>query len=265
MPKISVLMPAYNSENYIREAIDSILNQTYGDFEFVIVDDCSTDGTWEIIKEYAKKDKRIKPLRNKKNSGVTVSLNNGLKKCSGEIIARMDSDDISTADRFEKQIKLMDKYDVVGANIIFIDENGKRFGKRKYSNDISGVIRLESPLAHPTVMFRKELVDKYGGYDEGYSNSQDYDLWLRFYSKNARIKNIDKYLLKYRIHLHSVKNSKTKNILRNTIRIKLKANKNYNIRLGSLGWCRLACENLLLVLPERLVLKLFYLLKGIKR
>ncbi|MFW6383201.1 MAG: glycosyltransferase family 2 protein, partial [Nanoarchaeota archaeon] len=149
-PKVSVLMPAYNSQDYISDAIESILSQTYTDFEFVIIDDCSTDDTWKIIKKYAKNDKRIKAFKNVKNSGVTVSLNNGLEKCSGDYIARMDSDDVSLPKRLEKQVEVLEngKADVVGTNIYFIDEQGKVFGKRKYEPVTGKIIKLESPLAH---------------------------------------------------------------------------------------------------------------------
>ena len=102
MPKVSVLMPAYNSEKYIAEAIESILNQTFSDFEFIIINDGSTDKTAEIVNGYARADKRIKFINNKKNQGLIAVLNQGLDLCRGEYIARMDSDDIAINDRLEK-------------------------------------------------------------------------------------------------------------------------------------------------------------------
>lgn len=259
-PKVSVLMPAYNAQDYIGEAIESILNQSFADFEFIIVDDCSTDKTWQIIKDYSKKDKRIKPFKNKKNSGVTLTLNNGLKKCSGEYIARMDSDDISMSQRLEKQISYMEKnnIDVLGANIIFIDENGKSFGKRKYSKNIKKTIKLESPLAHPTVVFRKKLIDKFGGYEPEFNSAEDYDLWLRLWLKGARISILNMFLLKYRQHRDTIKQTKTKKTLKTTIKVKLNAYKNYGLRPGIKGWLRLMAEASLIVLPKDLILGLFY-------
>ena len=107
MPKISVVMPAYNAEKYIGESIDSILNQTYGDFEFIIINDGSRDSTKEIILSYS--DNRIVYLENEINSGIVVTLNKGLKYATGEYIARMDADDIAVAERLEKQIEFMEK------------------------------------------------------------------------------------------------------------------------------------------------------------
>ena len=128
MPKISVVMPAYNAEKYIGEAIESILNQTFKDFEFIIINDGSVDHTKEIIREY--NDPRIVLLENDKNRGIVLSLNKGLDAATGKYIARMDADDIATKDRLEKQLEFLQvkSYDMVGCNAIKIDENGKEIG-----------------------------------------------------------------------------------------------------------------------------------------
>lgn len=258
-PLISVVMPAYNASRFIGEAIDSVLNQTFTDFEFIIIDDCSTDDTWKIISGY--KDKRIRAFRNKGNSGVTVSLNAGLKHARGTYIARMDADDISLAKRFEKQVKVLEEgYDVVGCSLVFIDFNGKRVGSRVYSNDISKVIRIESPLAHPSVMFKRSFLDRVGVYDERYTASQDYDLWIRFYMNGAKTHNLSSKLLLYRQHSGAVKNVHTKKTLRNVIDIKKNAKKK-GFTLGFWGELRLFGERLLSLMPKRLVLLLFYLVK----
>ena len=122
-PKISVVMPAYNAENYIREAIDSILAQTFRDFEFLIIDDGSTDHTVEIIRSYS--DSRIRLYQNERNMGVAATLNRGLDLARGEYIARMDADDISLPERFAKQAAYMDAHPdvaVCGSNIILFSE-----------------------------------------------------------------------------------------------------------------------------------------------
>ena len=115
---ISVAMPTYNDEKYIAEAIESILNQTYKNFELIIIDDCSKDDNWKIISEYAKKDKRIKAYRNEKNRGISYNLNLAIKKAKGEYIARMDGDDTCTSDRFEIEIKELER---TGADLIWTD------------------------------------------------------------------------------------------------------------------------------------------------
>lgn len=108
-PKVTVLMPAYNAEKYIETAIESILNQTYKDFEFIIVNDCSTDSTLDIIERYAKQDKRIKIISNKENQKIAQTLNNGLKEAKGKYIARLDADDWSYPERLEKQVNFMEE------------------------------------------------------------------------------------------------------------------------------------------------------------
>lgn len=258
-PKVSVVMPAYNAEKYLSEAIESVLNQSFKDFEFIIIDDCSTDNTSKIALEYASKDKRIKYFRNEDNVGCTASLNNGLKHSKGEFIARMDSDDVCHKKRFEEQIKALKKYDVVGSNIVFIDEHGKKLGGRKYSNDVDKVIRIESPLAHPTVMFKKSLL-KQSFYDERFEASQDYDLWIRLYLEGAKFFVVQKDLLLYRLHSTSTKSLKTKKTIRNVIKIKKKAKKQ-GLKLGFKGETRLLIERLVLLLPKKVILSLFNLLK----
>ena len=255
-------MPNYNNEKYLPEAIESILKQSFKDFEFIIVDDCSTDNSWDIIEEYAKKDSRVRAYRNYVNSGVSKTLNNGLDKCSGELIARMDSDDISFKTRFEEQLKLIDVgFDVVGSGIELINSNGKKIGLRKYSNEIDKVIRIESPLAHPSVMFKRELIEKYGKYENNFPVSQDYDLWLRFYSNGAKIINSSKVLLKYRIHKTQVKTLKTKKVIKTVLLIKNRAKKKYGIKFGFEGNIRILLERTLLLLPSKFILFLFYLIR----
>jgi len=260
-PIISVVMPVYNSEKYVSEAIKSILKQTFKDFELIIIDDCSTDKTFKIINEYTKQDTRIKYFRNQQNLGCTASLNKGLKHAKGKYLARMDADDVSHKERFKEQVKILDKgYDLVGTNIIFVDEKGKKKGTRKYSEDIKKIIRLESPLAHPSTMFRTSFLKKTGTYNEKYYSAQDYDLWIRFYLNNAKITNIQKELLKYRLHKETIKNIKTKNTIRNTIIIKKEAKKK-GLKLGLKGELRLLTEQLILLMPKKIILLLFKILK----
>ena len=127
-PKISVVMAVYNGERHLREAIDSILNQTFADFEFVIIDDASTDRSGRILQEYAGKDKRIVIIGNETNMGLSKSLNKGIRLTKGEYIARMDADDISFPDRFEKQVKFLDDHNdigILGTHYLQMDIGGK--------------------------------------------------------------------------------------------------------------------------------------------
>ena len=210
-PAISVVMSAYNSEKYIAEAIESILNQTFKDFEFIIINDGSTDKTLEIIKNYSRKDKRIKLIKNTKNLGLIKSLNKGLKAARGKYIARMDADDISLPERFKIQYDYLEKnieIFLIGSGVIQIDKKGKEILK---SRPITGVkkikriLRKRNCIAHPTIMFQN---DQNIFYREKMLYCEDYDLYLRLLHKKNKLDNIKELLLKYRISPDSITNSK---------------------------------------------------------
>ena len=202
MPKISVIMPVYNGEKYLREAIDSILNQTFSDFEFIIINDDSKDSTEEIIKSYD--DNRIVYLKNEQNLGVAGTLNRGLDIAKGEYIARMDADDISMPQRFEKQVAYLDKNQdvgVLGSNVIVFtetEENKTEFPCNE--KDVRIHLFINSQLAHPTVMTRRSLVeDGIYRYDSTWEGREDYELWTRIVQK-SKICNLPEPLLRYRKH-----------------------------------------------------------------
>jgi glycosyltransferase involved in cell wall biosynthesis len=200
--KISVVMPCYNSEKYISFAIESILNQTFSDFEFIIVDDGSTDKSKDIILSY--NDERIKYIY-QENSGCAVACYRGCKEAIGEYIARMDTDDISEKNRFEEQVRFLNThpdYILVASACTYIDENGAIIGrsfpytansniKRRLLQGLQG-----SPIAHPTVMYRKVAYEKSGGYI-GVRTGEDFFLWNKM-AKFGKYKNIKKCLIKYR-------------------------------------------------------------------
>jgi len=211
-PKISVIMSVYNGEKYLREAIDSILNQTFTDFEFIIVNDGSTDNSLEIIKSY--EDERIKIINNEQNIGLTKSLNKALKQARGEYIARQDADDISFPNRFEEQVKYFVEHlemALLGTSIYKIDENGKITGKRLAlaKPSIKDLFR-ENQFNHGSVMFKKEVVDELGYYDELFNYSQDYELWIRI-AKHYEVRNLTQTLYKLRTHREKVRFKKKEN------------------------------------------------------
>ena len=208
MPRVSVIMPVYNVEKYVGEAIESILNQTFTDFEFVIINDGSTDDTASIIKQYAKKDKRIKFVNHSKNKGLIAVLNEGLGLCRGEYVARMDSDDISLQTRFEKQIAYMDKH----PECVFLGAWCEKFGENitkqifKYRNKIKlfDLLVYGCNFAHPTAMIRNNIVKKYKiNYDINYPHAEDYAIWSDF-AKYTEIHNLQEVLLNRRWHASNV-------------------------------------------------------------
>ena len=202
-PLISVVMSVYNSEKYLTEAIESILNQTYENFEFIIVNDGSTDNSLEIIKEYIRQDERI-VLIDRENKGLPYSLNEGINIAKGKYIARMDADDISLPERFEKQIEYMKKneLDSCGSYIKVFSENSNKTIVRKNPinhKDIKFTLLFFSCLAHPTVMFKKVVFDKVQ-YHIDYKVAQDYQLWVEISMAGFKIGNIPEVLLNYREH-----------------------------------------------------------------
>ncbi|ODS37371.1 hypothetical protein BEH94_07800 [Candidatus Altiarchaeales archaeon WOR_SM1_SCG] len=206
-PEVTVLMSVYNGEKYLREAIDSILNQTFKDFEFLIVNDGSTDKTAEILKSYD--DHRVKIINNKKNIGLTKSLNKGLKVARGKYIARMDADDISMHERLEREIYFLEThqdYAVVGTFLKILDEDSEviRHLERPIKDaDIREFLNNDNCIPHGSVMVRKACLLDVGFYDESIARSQDYELWLRL-SEKYRLANIPEYLYAWRAHKENI-------------------------------------------------------------
>ncbi len=206
-PKISIIMPIFNVERFIKEAIESILNQTFNDFEFIIINDGSTDNSFKIIKEYAKKDNRIIIINNSKNLGIIKSLNLGLKKAQGKYVARMDGDDISKPKRLEIQYNFLEKNKdifLVGTGSEKINENSKIISIHNPIVSEKKIIKTlpkKNCFRHSSIMFRNE---KNIFYREKMHFVEDYDLYLLLLSKNKRLLNLPFYLLKYRIRENSI-------------------------------------------------------------
>ena len=203
MKKISIILPVYNAEKYISQTLDSIINQSFSDYELIIIDDGSTDDSSKIINNY--RDDRIKYYKNIKNSGIVFSLNRGLEIASSEYIARIDSDDICLKDRLLHQFEFLEANKNVGVcscNIKYIDASGNEgeIIKMPLSSDETKINFLfGNPIIHPASMFRRELALRVGGYTVGMEPAEDYDFWLKL-SEICDIQNINEVLLKYRVH-----------------------------------------------------------------
>jgi len=224
-PMVTVLMSVYNGERFLKEAIDSILNQTFTDFEFLIINDGSTDRSVEIIESY--EDPRIRLINNEKNLKLIASLNKGISLARGKYIARMDCDDVSMPDRLEKEVDFLEKsldYGLVGTYYTVIDGEGKDQYNVSYpsSNELIKLfLSLNCPLAHGSIMGRTELFKQnlYGS-EESYA-VEDYELWTRM-SKVTKIHNIPEYLFKYRIYGESFSDTKTQLMYNQTLEISKK-------------------------------------------
>ena len=205
-PKITVLMSVYNGEKHLHEAIDSILNQTCKDFEFLIINDGSTDRTAHILQNY--NDPRIKIINNEENMGLVKSLNKGLSMARGEYIARMDADDISLPERIAKQVQYMDEHPevgILGTWIECIAENV--INQNRYFPSTPGftgwTLFFDNCIAHPTVMMRRNVIESLGFYRSKFLHSEDYDLWTRA-NGVTQLTNLPHALLRYRISKDSI-------------------------------------------------------------
>jgi glycosyltransferase involved in cell wall biosynthesis len=209
-PVISVLMPVYNAERYLTEATDSILKQTYTDFELIIINDGSTDRSLEILEGFARQDSRIR-LISRENRGLVATLNEGLSLAKAPLIARMDADDIAFPDRFYIQKNYLDNNPgvlLLGTRVLIIDEDGDAICDMvsHFSHDdiVNGLLSRQGQLVyHPSVMFRKKEVLAIGGYRNKYPHVEDLDLFLRL-AETGNIENLSTILLKYREHLQKI-------------------------------------------------------------
>ena len=201
--KVSVVMAVFNEQNHLEAALDSVLGQGI-DLEFVVVDDCSTDRTPDILARYQKANKCIVVIRNEKNLGLAASLNIALKRCHGDFIARMDADDISKPGRLLAQTNFLTAHpeiDVLGGNAQLIGPEGVKLA----ITDLpltqeairKSIVRI-CPIIHPSVMYRSSFVKRFEGYDTNLKRCQDYDLWLRSID-SSRFANMPDVLIDYRV------------------------------------------------------------------
>ncbi len=210
--KISVIMPVYNGEASVGNAIDSILSQTFSDFEFIIINDGSTDNTACVVKRYQEADKRIIFIE-QQNCGLTVSLNRAIKLAKGQYVARQDADDISLKERFQCQLELLERQGnigFVGSNYGLIDKDGRLFDFgyiRSNSQDISRRLKLNNVFCHGSIMFRRKVLEAAGRYRDFFKYAQDYDLYLRLIESSLP-GSVNKVLYYRRLLLGSISISK---------------------------------------------------------
>jgi len=204
-PLVSVIIPVYNAEKYVEQAVRSIMNQTYKNLEILITDDCSTDGSFAILQKLAEEDARIKLFQNEQNQKIVRTLNALVERATGKYIARMDADDISLAKRIEKQVAFLEAnadIAICGTNAWHIDEKGKRTKKTCLpltAEDNQFFLQFYSTFYHPTVMFRSQVY-KQNLYSQDFLYAEDYELWCRLvFEKGVKGANLGEALFEYRI------------------------------------------------------------------
>lgn len=209
MPKISVILPIYNAEDFITDSINSILNQSFRDFELILIDDASSDRTPQLLTRIS--DPRIRRVRHDENRGLIASLNEGLQFARGSFIARMDHDDIALPDRFSQQLNFLELHQsigVIGTGYRLIDSAGLvglTYRPPKTHEEINWAMSFLCPLAHPTVMVRREILISNGGYSESAAFAEDYDLWERL-SYKVKFANLPEPLMLLRKHGRNMTN-----------------------------------------------------------
>jgi glycosyltransferase involved in cell wall biosynthesis len=205
MPSVSVLMPVYNGASYLKESMESILNQSFEDYEFLIVNDGSTDESAIIIDSFH--DSRVKHVKLNANEGIVNALNTGLSKALGEYIVRMDADDIALPQRIERQVEFMNRNSKVGIAGSWVNYFGAKKGIMQTPvshEEILWALTVDSAIFHPSIIFRKRLIDETGfNYSAAYPHAEDYAMWVEL-SDKATLANIPEVLLNYRFTESSV-------------------------------------------------------------
>ncbi|TMK25452.1 MAG: glycosyltransferase family 2 protein [Actinobacteria bacterium] len=219
-PRVTVLMAVHNGEQYVRQSIQSILGQTFEDFELLVVDDASTDGTAAIVESFG--DGRIRVLRNERNVGQVPSLNRGLRESRGPYVARIDADDTSKPTRLQRQVEVLDAQQhvaLVGTWVDAVDERGRRLGSLRqvlddYVDFLYRTLVMQVYISHPAAMYRRDEVLALGGYDEEAAPSEDKDLWRKLALERREARIVAEPLVLYRVHAEQLSQTQTERQLR---------------------------------------------------
>ena len=270
-PLITVYMPVFNAAKFLHQSINSILNQTFSDFEFIIVDDASTDNSWKIIKSYSKKDNRIIPIKNKINLGVSLTSNIAISQAKGKFLARMDADDISFTDRLQKQLDFLQQNHslvAVGGQCIVIDSQDNIIGHKNFPTEphkLKDMLFWAIPMQQPSMMVNlSKLPKKFTWYQPNQSSAEEINLMFRF-MKYGQISNLTDNLLFYRHLDDSLSHKNPKATFKLTIKSRLGA-----LKLGFRPNLKAIIINLMQVgvvflIPNHLINEIWYRIRGIKK
>jgi len=267
--KVSVIMPVFNCETFLGEALESILRQSYSNFEVIVVDDCSTDGTRFILESYQEKDTRIKVFRNRRNLGVGASLNRAISQASGTYLARADADDVMDPARIVTELEFLDAHQgvvAVGSWTKVIDTKGKIIGVRKMPlthRKIAEMMFYAMGIQNPTVMFNRKLIPKNFSWCKETGFVDDLDLLFRLlpYGKFANIK---KFLVRYRMHKNSLSLRNTKATFREAQEIRERAVREFGYRPTLKALAANRAENVLMrFIPEKAVVPVYNLFRNL--
>lgn len=267
-PLVSVVMPVYNAGKFLEESIESILSQSYKNFEFIIVDDASTDNSWSILQKYAQRYKRIKIDRNKKRMGVSITVKKAIVQAQGEFIARMDADDIALPNRIEKQIQYLQENPrtvAVGGQCLIINEQKEIIGEKVFPTDFKQIYKYIFhfvPVQQPTLMIaRTRLPIDFEYYRDGMNTAEEVELYFKFF-KYGKVENLPDYIHLYRLHSHNTSLENVRKTFLLTLLSRILAIIKYEYKPTFTGLIiTLAQTVVTLILPNRVTIALYKYLR----
>ncbi|HKU39157.1 MAG TPA: glycosyltransferase [Polyangiales bacterium] len=262
-PRVTVMMPVHNAQAYLREALDSILGQTYPRWELVAVDDGSRDDSAALLAEYAARDARVRVFRHDSQRGIVAARNRALHEAhpASEFLAVLDADDVALPDRLAAQLEFLEAHPdhaLVGGQTLIIDERSQALGIRRYPSDYAAICRVigrYNPIAQSAVLLRRSCQQQVGDYDPAYPRCQDYDLWLRLAARFP-VANLDRPVIRYRI---SAAQGKVTH-LRQTLQLTLRLQRRWLFHprfFSTYNAAYVALEHVLPALPDAVILELF--------
>ena len=270
LPFVSIILPVKDGERYLNEALDSIITQTYTNWEMIIVDDGSRDKTPYILKEYKSRDKRVSIITNKRSMGISKALNKGVKKAHGSFLARMDADDISYPNRLERQAQFLLKHKeiiAIGTQCDIIDAEGRKTSVKKFPlshEEIYNAVFRFNPLQHPTLMINRVLLPRKFIFYDILDGAEDLNLLFKLFLY-GKVANMDQSLLAYRIHGENSSFKKIKHIYRQALEARIHGILRYGYRPSIISIFSTCIQTILvLILPEFILCQLYFYARGIK-
>ncbi len=271
-PLVSIVMPVYNAGNFLLEAIKSLQNQTFQNWELIMVDDCSTDNSWAILKNLAKEDKRIRIYQVKTHGGVACAANLALAKAKGDLIARMDADDISLPWRIEKQVKFLQNHPkaiALGGQCELINQAGEIIGKKQFpleNSQIKKMIFWSIPLQQPTLMVNRKLLPKdFKWYEKEFNVAEEVELLFKLF-QYGEVFNLPETVLFYRIHGKNTSLQNPKRTFLLTFKTRMKAISKYGYQPTISGFLlNLIQFSLIILLPSQWIFPIYSFIRGMKR
>lgn len=263
-PLVSIILPVYNAGNFLRDSIESLLNQTYKNTEIIIVDDHSTDNSYSILKEYAKKNKKIKLFRNKKNLGVSETVKRAINETQGDYLARMDADDISLPDRISLQVEYLEAHKrtvAIGGQCYTINAENQIIGRKTFPTEFKDIYKYIFrfiPVQQPTLMIaKKRLPDNFVYYVDGMNTAEEVELFFKLFT-HGKVENLDEPVLLYRIHDNNTSFKNVKETFLLTLVARIKAIFRYGYKPTTAGVIYTVIQTLVvLLLPQNVILGIY--------